>query len=138
MKVAVTGCLLPNWFRIHLPTGSISAKQSKHKRGERDTDSGHASWVRQGHGPVDPIAQPRCGSLAARIQFIVGDDLRKGLLPNLPLDPVSDGIHRKWVVYVRGTIRVTTQPRLHTVPSPRHRPAVGNPPYPIRLPEDSI
>jgi len=48
------------------------------------SDGQYIGWVRQGHGPVDPIAQPRRVPLAARIQFIVGDDLREGLLPNLP------------------------------------------------------
>jgi hypothetical protein len=27
----------------------------------------------------------------------MGDDLREGFLPNLPLDPVSDGIYHEWV-----------------------------------------
>src|ERR1700761_981767 len=97
MKVAVTGCLLPNWFRIHLPTGSISVKKTRHKRTDSNTCNGRAGWVRQGHGPVDPIAQPGRVPLAARIQFIVSDNLREGLLPNLPLDSVCNDIHCEWV-----------------------------------------
>ena len=71
----------------------------------------------------------------------MGDDLREGLLPNLPLDPVSENMKTSTVsgwIYVPETIRMTTESQLHIVSSPRPRPVEENPLYPIRLPEYSI
>src|SRR6266404_3142125 len=118
MKVAVTRCFLPNWLRIHLPTGTRSTHQLIYKFAKCNSSMRRTSLVgpSKGHGANVQPWMP----LALWNQFVATDYLCQRLLSDITLNRFSKCNHQMCGTSVQEMIQLKSRLRIAASPFRRH------------------